>query len=412
MRVLSTLSSQSGASNVLAERIVASRLRRRVVWFTGAFAPVLIGLAVGRYHVDVPSYMLQVLAALPFLLVLGAAAALPLGLPPDTAWSHIAVLFSALACIDAKAILVTWHETEHPLYLRLIRTLIMCNWVGANSWFACDMWRHKGERFWAGLRLSLTVGNGFRLFMVLLLRALGAVGEVFPPGKLSWGRSLGHNLLCILFSVAVLTPRNRLWLSQLAGGERIVLSLEDVSGKPLTSLPESPREDERWPPAPLHSIRAHTGVWARGRRTVRFLDHVSVFSISSSRSSSRGSFSRCSSQGSRAAFRRASRPVRHRHSPLRGGSSEGASANETAPAGGICAPAVLQVGTMIQKKRLHIGGGGRERRPRRCITMSTEEILAVHQAQGDIEGGGGEGLPRTFEEERRTIRRNSFTVSS
>ena len=203
------------------------RLRARTYYALFLVLPSCALMMAVRLMPDRGVALQLAVSALPTLCILGTATALPKAIPPASA-KYAAMLFVLFSALDASTAVTTMTSGHYPTIAGRARGLVSWSWVAANLCLAFDVWRRRGARFWAGLRLTLTVGNGLRLVCCLYLNAVGASNTSFPPGNLSFESAVRYNCGCVALATVGLSPWCRRFLSEWMGSARVVLSLGNV----------------------------------------------------------------------------------------------------------------------------------------------------------------------------------------
>ena len=215
----------STASRSVGASAIRSRLATRTLVASAIMFPLLAAILLLRMVPSESAMMAQLaISLLPFLTILMVAAMLPTEIPPSSA-GYISASLIVLAAMAALAALRAVHVAEHPHYVRSARAAQSWAWATLTSAFAVDTWKRRATRFWPGLRLTLTLGNGLRLAIVCLLQAQGAAPGSFPPGSLTFGAAVVYNLACLALSTLGLCAPLRHRLCELFGGPCFVLSL-------------------------------------------------------------------------------------------------------------------------------------------------------------------------------------------
>ena len=226
--------------------------------------------------------------SLPYVIILVIAAGLPEGLPPSSTPCCFAIALM-LAIAEVKGVRDALTEVEYVWEVRLTRAFVGGSYVVGFLILAYEIWVRRCSTWWRTVRTLLTVCGTIRLAATILLRALGAGEDNYPPGRLTYHTSLQYNLACILFSSVVISIRGRLLLAELMGSSRVVLTLNEVPELPAagseawrisrSAVSRSSRSDR---------LSAFGNAGSSQRRRVHFhlLDAYSVRSADSGRSSS------------------------------------------------------------------------------------------------------------------------------
>lgn len=189
---------------------------------------------------DTSAVWISIVAMLPALLVIGVAAVLPKRLPP--AGARLVAFFYCLVSIQEIMAAVAARQKGYPLDVQRTREFVSWTWAAANPIFAIDLWRSDGERFWKGLRLLLTFGNGLRLAAVVLLYAMNAPPRSFLPGHIDFESSVRFHIGCLVLSTFVLSPLNRDRISEWLGFTCVVLRLGTDVQLPEAELAAKPAD--------------------------------------------------------------------------------------------------------------------------------------------------------------------------
>ena len=214
------------------ESALQYRLRRR--FFIGCVAvggpALLYAMLLGTYlHTSQSGWMLNSGVTAYLMVGLVSLGALFPHAIPDAFVGLLSTFFTVLSAMNISLIYVRWRDAEgEPHHHRVLRALvpsafaILTGFIGAYIY-----WRGVG-RFWTALRVTLFLGNSFRLTTVMLLWILEAEPNTFPPGKMSIESAVIYHLMFLATVGAFLAPACRRYISKVTNGQRVVLSLVEV----------------------------------------------------------------------------------------------------------------------------------------------------------------------------------------
>ena len=225
---------------VLLQGKLSSRSRLIVVFL---FTPVCTLYVMVRLIFDARSILHFVAVSVPYVLTALVAAYVPRGVPhglPLTSCRQIAALCLVIATSDTKCAYDALHTVDFSPGVRIIRAFVSATFALMVVLIGIDVLQTRALRWWASIRLIITVGSLVRLGVVVVLRQVrefGGPDDRYPPARLTFAPALVFNVACLAFSAFGLTPTARRRLSEWSGFYSVTFTLAE-----LHSLPDAARE--------------------------------------------------------------------------------------------------------------------------------------------------------------------------
>ena len=224
--------------------IVEQTIGRRASWALALVMPVLAVLAAACWNSRVGGLAIQLSNLLLFVLVLAASVPkeLPRGAVPCAACA--CAMYTALTVLGARS---KWHDLSLTFEERTVRVSVYILAVGHCIQVTYSVVSLRP--FWRTLRLNFAIFFAARSIAVGALRAWCSPAT-YPPGQLDFVSSTVCSFCSMLIFVSM-TPTLRLWLSEVTGCAKIVVSLTDITALELAlaqkqvqtqtrSLPQTP----------------------------------------------------------------------------------------------------------------------------------------------------------------------------
>ena len=229
---LGTRSGGQHQETLLLHRKLTGRARAIICIF---FTPLSILYSIVRTSstsVSAAHRILQIVTVtLPYALTVLIAACLPEGVPGGMSLrssAYVALLICVPAACDMKYAYDALHFVEYPIHVRMVRSLVSATYALGSALLALDMLRSRAKRSWASCRVFITACGSVRLGAILMLWALGAPADCYPPGRSSFGFALLFSILCVALGTIGLAPPWRKGLSEWTGLSRVTLTLAEV----------------------------------------------------------------------------------------------------------------------------------------------------------------------------------------
>ena len=137
-----------------------------------------------------------------------------------------------MAIAELKGVQHALTQADYLWEVRLVRALVGSSFAVGFLYLAYEVWRRRCASWWRTLRIVLTACCTIRLAATMLLRALDAGEDNYPPGRLTYRVSLEYNVACILYATVGLSVRGRRLLAEWTGFSRVVLTLKEVPELP------------------------------------------------------------------------------------------------------------------------------------------------------------------------------------
>ena len=241
-----------------SQSLMLARIRLAAILFVPTFG--ILTLLRDQYSASA-AYQIQA-GIIPFILATWVAACMPHGLPP-TGTGYVVAVFAGLIALDAQKVLAVWHSPE-PALEELARAAVAAIWMAGNAWLVQYLWRWRLAKasFWIGLRINLCVGNGARLAVVLLLRAVHPEPRamLYLPGHLDFVSAVLFNVGCLAFAVVGLSPRCRKLLSERAQTAYLDLAVlpsglqSEDKERPADAQSASEEQEQEQEPVPAADV--------------------------------------------------------------------------------------------------------------------------------------------------------------